>query len=396
VNQTGMGHTENGTGPFMLDHWTAGQELVLKANPNYWRTDPAWDGGPTGVPALKKVTIQVIKGASARMSAVKSGSADTIGLYTTGKDTKLDVIAGETCDIQGKCTPTSVAGSSIRVYNNLPSTTRMDALFNYQVEITGGNPLLGSGQLDGAGIPPNFFTDVHIRQAFSYCFNWDAYITQALGGQGRQLTQVMMPGEIGADPNNPHYQYNPQACADAFKATVWKATNGASLWDTGFHMNIAFNPRLPDSQIFSEILSQGVSAVNDKFVIQVTNQPWEVYTDNYRNKRLPILFATSREVLADPHNWADLMTIGNLGSGLQRMPLGMKYQFQYLVDKGVQTTDPAVRAQIYQQFNQLYYQNASAILLAQALDKRYEQRWVSGYYFNPMYADLYYYVLSKQ
>jgi ABC-type transport system substrate-binding protein len=74
----------------------------------------------------------------------------------------------------------------------------------------------------------------------------------------------------------------------------------------------------------------------------------------------------------------------------------MKYQFQYLVDKGVQTTDPAVRAQIYQQFNQLYYQNASAILLAQALDKRYEQRWVSGYYFNPMYADLYYYVLSKQ
>lgn len=395
-NQTKIGQGENGTGPFILDHWTAGRELVLKANPDYWRKDPAWDGGPSGAPALKKVTLQFIKGSGAHISALKSGSADAIGQYSSSNDTKLDEIAGETCNIQGKCTSTQIPGSSIRSYTDLPSTTRMDALFNYDINALNGNPLLGSGQLDGAGIPPNFFTDVFIRQAFSYCFDWDAYITQALGGHGRQLTQVMMPGELGADPQNPHYRYDPQACANAFKSTVWKAVNGGSLWDTGFHLSIVYNPRLPASQVFADVLSQGVSAVNNKFVIQVTNQPWEIYTDNYRNKRLPILFATSREVIADPHNWADLMTVGRLGYGLQRMPLGMRYQFQYLVDKGVQTTDPAARAQIYQKFNQLYYQNASAILLAQALDKRYEQRWVSGYYFNPMYADLYYYVLSKQ
>jgi peptide/nickel transport system substrate-binding protein len=30
----------NGTGPFMLDHWTQGEELVLVRNDNYWR-EPA-------------------------------------------------------------------------------------------------------------------------------------------------------------------------------------------------------------------------------------------------------------------------------------------------------------------------------------------------------------------
>src|SRR5436190_1760077 len=33
-----------GTGPYMIDHYTANSEVVLKRNPNYWGTKPQLDG----------------------------------------------------------------------------------------------------------------------------------------------------------------------------------------------------------------------------------------------------------------------------------------------------------------------------------------------------------------
>jgi peptide/nickel transport system substrate-binding protein len=393
-NQSGIGTSANGTGPYMLDHWTPGQEIVLKANPTYWRTTPAWDGGPTGAAALKTIDIQIVKSSSARVIALKTGNADAIGFYASSKPTEMDNVSGQVCPIGAACRAGPIPSSSIRVYTGLPADSRLDALFNFSIDAYGGNPLVGSGVLDGAGVPLNFFTDVHIRQAFSYCFDWNTFIQQGMGGLGRQLYQVMLPDEIGASDKNPHYSYNPQACTDAFKASVWQSSNGHTLWNTGFTMALAPNPRNPASQAFATVLAQGLTAVNAKFHVSVSNLSWEDYQTAARNKKLPIYFAVSHELIADPHNWTDLMTTGSLGSS-QQMPQGMKDQFAGLVLKGAQTSDPAARAAVYQQFNQLYYQNAPAILLAQEFQRRYEQRWISGYYYNPIYADLYYYVLSK-
>jgi peptide/nickel transport system substrate-binding protein len=393
-NALGIGKSTNGTGPYMLDHWTPEQEIVLKANPNYWRTEPAWPGAPTGAAALKTIHIQIVKGASARVDALKSGTADTIGFYASSKPNELDRVAGQVCPIGGTCTPGPLPVSSVRSYTGLPADSRLDALFNFSINTYGGNNLIGSGVLDGAGIPPNFFNDVHIRQAFSSCFDWDTFIQQGMNGLGRQLYQVMLPGEIGASDQNPHYTHDLTACANAFKASVWKTASGASVWDAGFVMSLAPNPKNPASQAFSAILADQLKAVNPKFQVTVDNLGWEEYQAAAHDKKLPIIFAVSHELISDPHDWADLMTTGSLGSS-QQMPPGMRYQFLGLLQKGVQASDPAVRAKIYQQFNQLFYQNASAILLAQEYQRRYEQRWISGYYFNPLYADLYYYVLSK-
>ncbi len=394
-NQLGIGMHANGTGPYQLDHWTPGQEIVLKASPDYWRKTPAWPGGPAGEPALKTIHIQIVKSSSARMNAMKNGTADTIGFYLSSKPSELDNLAGEVCAQGSPCAPGRDPGSAIRVFTGLPAESRLDALFNFNINTLGGNALIGSGQLDGAGIPPNFFTDLHIRQAFSSCFDWNRFISQGMGGAGRQLFQVMLPGELGASDQNPHYSYDPAACAQAFKASTWKTAANRSLWDTGFALSLAPNPRNPASQAFAQVLSDGIRAVNPKFKVSVANLVWEDYQNATRNKKMPMFFAVSHEVISDPHNWTDLMTTGTIGS-LAQLPLGLKNQLAALSQKGVETSDPAARAQIYAQFNQLYYQNAPTILLAQELLRRYEQRWVKGYYYNPLYADLYYYVLSKQ
>ncbi len=60
INKTKIGTAENGTGPFKLDHWTPGEEIVFIANEDYWQKDPAWEGAPTGAPAIKKIIIKKI------------------------------------------------------------------------------------------------------------------------------------------------------------------------------------------------------------------------------------------------------------------------------------------------------------------------------------------------
>ena len=57
-----------GTGPYMVDHWDAGKELVLKANPHYW-------GLPPFDPNL---VIRWSSEAADRLAALKAGEVDGI------------------------------------------------------------------------------------------------------------------------------------------------------------------------------------------------------------------------------------------------------------------------------------------------------------------------------
>ena len=58
--------------------------------------------------------------------------------------------------------------------------------------------------------------------------------------------------------------------------------------------------------------------------------------------------------------------------------------------------DPAKRAAIYAEFNQLFYDLNPGILLFVVQGRRYQQRWVEGWYDNPIFAGTYYYPISKK
>ncbi len=58
-------------------------------------------------------------------------------------------------------------------------------------------------------------------------------------------------------------------------------------------------------------------------------------------------------------------------------------------------SDPAKRDAIYKQFNKLYYDNIPTLLMAIGFGRHYEQRWVHGYYYNPLYGSFYFYPMSK-
>jgi peptide/nickel transport system substrate-binding protein len=387
-----VGKGENGTGPYKLKEW-GDQQITLVSNESYWLSKPLWAGGPSGAPKLKTVILKYIDEFATRFATFQAGDADAVLPGTPADWTQLDTLEGATCDQNGVCKIDHADKQAVR-YVKQAIAARTDAFFNFKINTEGGNTFIGSGKLDGNGVPANFFSDIHVRKAFAYCFDWETYIRDVQQGEGTQATDPMLHGEIGDEANGAHYSYDATKCADEFKASTWKSDSGASLWDTGFRLTIGYNTGNTARQTVAQIFQNDISQVNPKFKVEAQSLEWSNYLSAYQGKKLPFFIIGWQEDIPDPHNWTFTYTAGAFG-GKQGMPQDLKDAFAPVVTNGVHETDPAKRATIYKEFNKLYYDNVPAVLLSQMGQRFYFQRWVNGYYTNPLYSLYYYYSLSK-
>lgn len=264
------------------------------------------------------------------------------------------------------------------------------------------NPYIGSGMLDGNGVPPDFFADVHIRKAFSYAFDWDTFIADVYNGEAVQSLELPMPGMPGYDANAPHYTYDLDKAAEEFKLAdldhdgiaAGDETDGTDVWNVGFRLQMLYNTGNTTRQIIAEIMSNSLAQVNDKFLVEVLGLPWPTYLAAQRAHKIPVMTAGWLEDIHDPHNWYQPYTTGAYG-GRQNMPDDLKAQFKALLDQGVAETDPAKRADIYYQLNQLYYDLVPGVPIDLATSHGFEQRWVTGRVLNPLFPGMFFYPMSK-
>jgi peptide/nickel transport system substrate-binding protein len=388
----------NGTGPYKLQNWVPEQETDLIRNDNYWLNTPLWDGGPTGPAKMQNVAIKVINEWGTRFATFKTGDAD-IAYVDNQYISQVDPLVGETCDASGKCTPTSnadTADATLRLYKGLPSIQETVIFFNENVSNTGGNNSLGSGALDGNGIPANFFNDIHVRNAFNYCFDWDTYIKQVWNGEAIQAHGPIIQGELGYDPNQAHFTFDQQKCADEFKASTWKSADGNSLWDTGFYMQYIYNTGNDQRKTAGDILAADLQKVNPKFHLSVVGEPFALLLKDQVAGRMPIFMLGWLEDYHDPQDWVvPFLASGGTYSSSQAFPADVQKQLDQLITQGIQASDTQTRTQIYQQLQDLSYKNALDLFVVQPENRHYEQMWVKGYYYNPIYPGIYFYPLSK-
>jgi len=403
LNKTALGTSAMGTGPFKLDKWTPGEEIVMSANEAYWRTEPIWEGGPSGPSKIKKVIIKSVEEFNTRMAMLQAGDADQITVGSQADWPLMDTLVGEECGLDYvDCK--EIGDGAVRLIRNPGISSRTDLYMSFLVNTEGGNNFVGSGTLDGNGIPANFFEDVHVRRAFAYCFNYDTYLNDVLQGEGTRSKSVIFPGMIGYDENAPFYNYDPEKCKSEFEASTWKATDTGfapdpagdiKLMDVGFRFTVAYNTGNTARQTIAQILQSELSAVNEKFVVEVTGLPWATFLQNQRAKKLPVFVVGWQSDIFDPHNWVQPYTTGTYG-GRQNLPADVMAKFEEINTRGVSTVDPAERAKVYAEFNQLFYDTVPGILLFAAGGHHYEPRYVSGWYNNPMYADNWFYALGKK
>jgi peptide/nickel transport system substrate-binding protein len=378
----------NGTGPFKLDHWTPGVEVVLARNNNYWRT-PA---------QLGRVEILNIPDENTRFTMLQNGNADEASL-STGYRSQGDALVGEDCiwnvnTDQYDCSLVNIA-KPFRRYMGRPGISQDEVIFNFAISVPdGGNPYIGSGVLDGNGVPPDFFSDVHVRKAFNDCFNWDTLNEDIYGGTAVQPTTLLLEGMPGYDLTAAHYTFNPTQAALEFKASTLTSPTGGSLWDTGFHIQMLYNEGNPTRQVVAQILAANIYAVNPKFIVDVVGLPWPNYLTEQRAGTIPIMTAGWMEDIHDPHNWYQPYLIGAYG-GRAHVPDSLKAQFKTLIDQGVAANGFAARDTIYKQLNQLIYNNAMFIFMGGPTNHNFVQRRVHGLVQNPIFPGRYYYMIYK-
>ena len=405
----------NGTGAFKFDHWTQGEELVLVRNDDYWR-EPA---------KLERIVFKSIDEWGTRFAMLQAGDADFADVPSENRS-QVDEMVGsmsvfdlasnsykdevEVCSYDpsqtgaDRWTPCAAGetgtGGPMHLFIGRPQVVSQDLFFTFNVAQTSN--YVGSGKLDGNGIPLDFFSDVHVRKGFAYAFDWETYISDVFDGEAVQQPVLARAGMPGYDANAPVYTLDLDKSAEEFKlADVDKDGVPAGddpegdIWTTGFRLQALYNQGNTSRQAISEILAANLAQVNELFTVETVGLPWPTFLRTIRASEAPYFVSGWQEDIHDPHNWYQPYMVGTY-AGRQALPADLKDQFRELLNRGVGETDPAKRDAIYKEANQLYYDTLPTLLLATATSHAFYARYVKGIVPNPVFSGEYYYPMYKE
>ncbi|HEU24291.1 MAG: ABC transporter substrate-binding protein [Mesoaciditoga sp.] len=354
---------ENGTGPYTIQYWTPNREIVFVRFDKYW-------AGPA---PTKYAVIKYVSEFTTRLLDLQSGQADTIYVpvqYLQEVENNKD----------------------IRVIKNLPTLEVDNIYFTWNINAQ-GNAYIGSGKLDGNGIPPDFFSNLDVRKGFEYLFPYTQYIQQAWNGMAIQPNSAIIEGLPGYDPNLPKYEQNLQKAAEYFK----KAYNG-QLWQKGFKFTAVYNTGNSIRELALQALANYARILNPKFQINVVGELWSSFLSDYIAGRLPMYMMGWLADYPDPYDFAQAYYSS---SGAYGATLGASYtawaktHMDPLVNSLMTTIDPAQRAQIAKKIAEVDHENALYIWTNQPEGYRVERTWVKGWYWNAMRPGIDFYSLSK-
>lgn len=366
----------NGTGPFKLVEWDRAQrKVILERNDNYWR-EPA---------KIKKVIIWTIDEWSTRKAMLEQGDADI-------------------CAVPVQYLPQVEKMEGVTVIKNLPTLVVTALHFNWNIKKD--SKYIGSGKLDGNGIPPDFFSDIHVRKGVIYAMDYQGFIKDVLHGLGKQVPTDLPEGLLGfnkkllEDENAPRF--------DILKATeeFKKAWNG-EVWKKGFKMTLLYNLGNDTRRVAAEMLKAYIEMINPKFHIEVRGVQWPTYLDAYRRGELPAFIIGWLADYPDPHNFIFTyyhsagVYAGRQGENFKKFvstphpELGGK-SLDELIIQAVGESDPAKRQMLYEKIQKFTMKYALGAPLYQGIGFRVQRSWIKGWYYNMMRPGDDYYILYKE
>jgi peptide/nickel transport system substrate-binding protein len=275
---------------------------------------------------------------------------------------------------------------------------------NQKINVEGGNQLVGvgadgktlaDGQLAASGIPPNFFSDIHVRNGFNYCFDRDTYIAQVTHGEAIPHRGPIISGLPGYDEKSTIFTYDVAKC----KAELDQAWGG-KLKDSGFALTLAYNSGNDNRRISLELLRDGLEKAyggsKGKMTLSIISMAWPAYLDARAKGRLPVNVTGWLEDFHDSWDWIHpYMSCNGDFSGQQGIDPKICGAWDELMVKALTSTDPAESAKIYTQLQKEANDQAIDIFIDQATVREYDQMWVQGWYYMPLFTTPYWAAMSK-
>ena len=349
----------NGTGPFKLAQWDRqGRQVILERNDAYWRK-PA---------ALRRVVIRVVEDFGARRLMLQQGDADIITVNRT-EQTQVEGLAG------------------VRIVDDLSQMVTQGIYMSMKIDTT-GNPDVGSGRLDGNGIPADFFADVNVRKGIAQAFDYSAAVRDCYRGKAVVGNGPVPKGLFGYISTGKWYTFDPARAAAAFREA-----RGGQVWNQGFRFGVLFNTGNATRQCQAQILKSGVEALNPKFRIDVRSITFPQLLQQYRAGKLPMFMIGWVADFPDADNFA---TPFQHSTGVYSNAQGYSNpEVDKLVEQARFETDQAKRRAMYTKLQEAAYNDVTTLYLY-TVGFITMRSWVRGWYHNPAFFAPYMYTMSKQ
>ena len=339
----------NGTGAYSMKNWVPGKHFVFERFDAYWG----------GKPFIKTATFKNVSEWSTRKLMLQNGDADRAQVDTNYLSEVKAMKGVKTFDV--------------------PLLSVTMAFFCQKVDPR-GNTSIGSGKLDGNGIPPNFFQDINVRKAFLHAMDRQTYKKDVFSGMVVLPTSPNIKGLPYHKENLPFYGFDLKKSKE-YMEKAW----GGKVWEKGFKMVITHNTGNDMRKAAAMMLAENVSSLNPKFKIEVRTVDWKDYTIQYRAFKFPVFLIGWGADYADPHNFVYTMMHSE---GVYGRYMAYKNDaVDNLATLGIKTIEPGKRKAIYHELQDLWYKEALAVPLYQQIVTRAYRDNVMGFVPNSMDTD---------
>ena len=346
-----------GTGPYVLEEFKVDSYYKLVANENYWR----------GAAKIKTVMIEQIPDTSARILALKNGELDAAYVPRDQKGSVEHV-------------------ANLKIVSGNP-TFNIDFLgLNQNINKTGIDKTLTT-------VPSNFFADKNVRLAFAHAFNYGLYINETMQGMAIQPNGAIPQGMFGYSADVPIYDYNITKAKEYLGAAPSDEA-GKSWLDKGFNLEVFYNNGNTARETACMQIKAGLEALAPgKITVTVTGLEWSKYLDYRKSGNMPAMFLGWAPDYADPD---DYLQPFYLSDGTYASMVNYKNETldPRIADAAAELNE-TLRAQMYEGISMDMYEECVYVWTAQATNFFVGQSYIEGYYFNPMFSNLYYYDLDK-
>lgn len=191
-----------GTGPFMISEYIPSQRVVLKRNPNYWRTDKTGNS----LPYLDSIVILIVPDQNSSLLKFQAGETDMISIR--GEDYAV-------------IKPTEAKGN-FTIYNTGPTFSTTFLFFNQ-------NP---------KAIPQyklRWFTNKKFRQAIAHSVDKETIINNVMAGLAFPQDSALTPAsKFFYNPDIRKYEYNLDKAKSLLQEAGFK-NKGGRLYDSEGH-----------------------------------------------------------------------------------------------------------------------------------------------------------------
>ncbi len=352
----------NGTGPFKLTQWDRqGRQIIMERNDNYWRK-PA---------ALKRIVIRTVEDFGARRLMLQQGDADMEVINRT-----------EVSQIEGL--------PGVRVIDDLPSLVVDGIFMSTKIDTGGGNPDVGSGRLDGNGIPGDFFADVNVRRGIVQAVDYSTIIRDCWRGKAAIGNGPVPKGLFGYNPTGKWYSFDPAKAAGAFREA-----RGGQVWNNGFRFSILWNTGNATRQCMASVFKSNLEALNPKFRVDLRSVTFPQLLQNYRAGKLPVFIIGWAPDFIDADNY---VTPFMHSTGTYSKAQGYNNpEVDKLVEQARLETDVTKRRAIYYKLQEIAF-NDITTLYSYRVGLEVHRSWVRGWYWNSAFPGTngYFYPLAKQ